>query len=350
MRSRLHILAAAALLFACGDDTSGGVGTADAANDRQAPGDADASLDLSVGDVGEEAVEEPDADLAETSADTEDLTEDHASGEDTAEGDVQRDPATDADTSVDADATQDPSADPAGDESGDLVTPGCAPFERLASPELIALTPRGVEEAEGLALSVDRDDLVASTVRYDRSKSDLEIIRTGEWDSDIEAMVGRIYYRAPYALHRLIVGFERESDIVGYEAWDCANAYYKGTPNYDRIGFGSIQLEFDARYNLAMLASLYAGLDDPIRYAEVDYLIGDGPTVCAAEGVTSNAMDYFFIDAFGDCPAGCISRVFYYFTSSTSGEIAYLGTYDPSDDGAEAPGWITRANACRRGE
>lgn len=119
-----------------------------------------------------------------------------------------------------------------------------------------------------------------------------------------------IYYRYPYSPDELIVGLTDAAMVQyqsgQYHALDALNLEY-GVINI-RSGSRYIILTFNQVYNIPMLADIYEQANpEGVRYAEPNYTIGDGSTIIA------NPPFYTFVNAWGDCPAGCIYHDYYYF-------------------------------------
>jgi hypothetical protein len=89
-------------------------------------------------------------------------------------------------------------------------------------------------------------------------------------------------------------------------------------------------------YRLELLAPQYAKLPG-VESAEPDSVMGDGPKLCAA--IAGDAYHYLFDSGSGDCPAGCIDHVFYYFVAAADGTIESRGTWD-TRSGLPEPAWV----------
>ena len=97
----------------------------------------------------------------------------------------------------------------------------------------------------------------------------------------------------------------------------------------------------EAGWNVEHLIPVYTGLADDIGLAEVVFAIGGGVTICASE-VDRNHLDYYFIEASGDSPSGCINKIYHHFRSDTDGVVSPIGSWDRADS-SEPPIWSEAA-------
>ena len=67
----------------------------------------------------------------------------------------------------------------------------------------------------------------------------------------------------------------------------------------------SLFLHFERNVNLRVAIDAFRGIDGVV-YAEPDALIGDGPDIVATK--SNDGIELKFINAWGDCPSGCIYR------------------------------------------
>lgn len=136
-----------------------------------------------------------------------------------------------------------------------------------------------------------------------------------------------VHARDPYAPGRLVVGLtptlratvefilgDQEGSVVletGSEAFDTLNR---------QLGLRGVELHsrprhailcFDDHLNAPIAAGAYSALEE-VRYADPDYIVGDGPDVDALRD--GNTWYVVFRDAWGDCPAGCIHEKLFFFT------------------------------------
>ena len=80
---------------------------------------------------------------------------------------------------------------------------------------------------------------------------------------------------------------------------------------------GAVALTFAGRYNMPLVAEEYARLPN-IRYAEPNYMAGDGDDVCLLIDGTKHL--YVFDAGSGDCPAGCIDHTYWGFAVDVKGQ------------------------------
>ena len=132
------------------------------------------------------------------------------------------------------------------------------------------------------------------------------------------------------------VGIQRNWQGGTYHAWDCLNAHLvlQGTrfSRYSAI----VDLTLKGLYGGRALVVAYARLPGVTR-VDLNASVGDGPTICATE--EGDLIHWVFDDASGDCPAGCGSHDYYYFTTRSTGPPLSLGHWM---GGTPAPDWVAR--------
>lgn len=148
--------------------------------------------------------------------------------------------------------------------------------------------------------------------------------------------VDSVTFIAPWWLSRVIMA----PDSATYEAikagtytgWDSLNALYQPVNISWSGAFRYVYLDFWQTMNPSVLAEMYAALPG-IEIAYRDIWGGDWPTIyrLADGGVRA----YIFRQAWGDCPAGCISSKLWYFLVTPSG-LQYNGYAEPP---GVIPGW-----------
>ncbi|MEM8947555.1 MAG: hypothetical protein AAGD11_20445 [Planctomycetota bacterium] len=113
-----------------------------------------------------------------------------------------------------------------------------------------------------------------------------------------------------------------------------------GVPDIQAYSFQpTLVLDFGRVYHGERLAELFDNIDG-VRYAEPNYLIGDGDDIVAGPNRT-----YTLSRGSGDCPAGCISRQSWDFTVTSDGVFSIpelpVGDYDLDGDfdGMDFLGW-----------
>lgn len=143
-----------------------------------------------------------------------------------------------------------------------------------------------------------------------------------------------IYYLYPYSPDELIVGLT-DAAMVQYQTGqyhelDALNLEY-GVINI-RSGSRYIILTFNQVYNMELLADIYEQANaEGVRYAEPNYTFGDGSTIIA------HPPFYTFVEAWGDCPSGCIFHEYYYFIveDGIPSSVQYPGLALVSPNGRE---------------
>jgi len=110
------------------------------------------------------------------------------------------------------------------------------------------------------------------------------------------------------------------------------------TSKLEMPGLGFLVISFAGRKHSQRLAELYRTVPG-VTAADPNGWYGDGPQLYPWRS-PEGGMSYLFRDAFGDCPAGCIYSIFYYFRR-VNGQTEYVGSYDRRVD-AE-PSWWAEA-------
>lgn len=136
--------------------------------------------------------------------------------------------------------------------------------------------------------------------------------------------VAHISYRLPFSPDQIIVGITQQAmqqfQNGQYHALDELNATYGVVEIATKFDRFSLKLKFDRVYNTQLLCQIYSAANlDGVRYVEPDYTTGDGPTIVA------QPPTYTFIDAWGDCPSGCIHHEYWYFKVE-AGQVTLLNT------------------------
>jgi len=198
------------------------------------------------------------------------------------------------------------------------------------------------DEAEQIAVWFS-GELTAPWRLRERVRDNLHAIRTG-WQDSVLAVA--IQFVPPWRISRVSAGVTGQTwaairdDL--YDAWDSLNENY---------GFDSVRYHFC--YSVCWLALYFEGCQNPVLLAEAyDTLpgfeysyastwFGDRPLLLLHE--TGSQMTYFFRDAWGDCPAGCIHSTFDIFTTIDN-NIVYVGHFG---DGQRLPepwaDWLAEA-------
>ena len=181
-------------------------------------------------------------------------------------------------------------------------------------------TPTDDFEAETAAYFLSGTRL-APKYLFDKIHAELGLIR-----SQHDSVPGVSVRYGPYAKHSyLLLLFDSvvtNSILSGeYHSWDSLNTLY----NLDtfNIRSGYVSMEFEGVQNPVVLFDIYKNLPD-LWHISTSGRIGDWPVlVMRKEGET---VKYFFREAWGDCPAGCIFSRFSYFTVNDS-QAMFHGSY-----------------------
>jgi hypothetical protein len=172
------------------------------------------------------------------------------------------------------------------------------------------------------------NEMYAPTALAKKIESDLKIIRN-QYSYTIEAV--KIRFAPPHSLGTLLIGFTdegwRQFKAGQYHAWDSLNRKYDldsiDVPEHYSDELKMVSLIFRGLPNCNLLVDQYAGLAG-LRSVGVAAWCCDWPLLLVC--LDHDTLHYFFRNAWGDCPSGCIEQEFFYFT--VEGSIAhYVGTY-----------------------
>ncbi|MDH4157804.1 MAG: hypothetical protein OEW00_11070 [candidate division Zixibacteria bacterium] len=174
-------------------------------------------------------------------------------------------------------------------------------------------------------------------------EKELKIIRE-RWSYQIGAV--NIRFGPPYEVAMIVVGFTddgwqmfREGE---YHHWDALNEQF----DLDTMilwgggaaeSFKNVELHFNRLPNANLLVDYYTGLPET-KYVAVNGYCCDWPLLLVHQGDVQR--HYFFRNAWGDCPSGCIEEEYFYFT--VAGDSAsYKGYYKPDwIDPLPRPDWM----------
>ena len=135
-------------------------------------------------------------------------------------------------------------------------------------------------------------------------------------------------------------GTEAAIQAGTYTAWDCPNDLYVDLSI--SVESWAVVLELKGIYNVAPLAAEYGALPG-VQWAEPNGVFGDGPTICGT--IDGETYHYVFDNASGDCPAGCISHAYTYYTTQIGSAPQLQGTWDNSSS-TPAPAWVAQYGGC----
>lgn len=216
-------------------------------------------------------------------------------------------------------------------------------------PPDLSKTPRENSEAE-IAAMVLSHEIVAPQWLYERIASDFDSIRARFGDS---LPVRSVHFNPiwmPSSLGAKIIASELDDSATGgRKMFDSLNQAYRMTA-VDTFTFDSgwINLSFEGILNSVCLVDIYSKVRG-IKVLYPNIHIGDNPEIYIYP--VGDTFLYFFCDAWGDCPAGCIQSKFYYFRTwrdRPRHRVDYIGSYQPDWDHPElAPSWFDTALLAR---
>lgn len=158
-----------------------------------------------------------------------------------------------------------------------------------------------------------------------------------------------IRFHPVYMSGRLFIGFTDAGWEMwkegGYNAWDSLNAVYgvdsiKVTTHYPDF-FKYVSVFFPDRPNVERLIEAYRDLPET-EYIQGDILCCDWPILLMWRD--DEIAHYFFRNAWGDCPSGCIYEEYDY-VAVISGEPIYIGHYlHDWDHPMPRPDWMNLAD------
>lgn len=215
----------------------------------------------------------------------------------------------------------------------------------LGTPEEIAATPRDDVNLELLALYMG-SGITASQQLYDRVRADVRLVR------DLIPEVADVGFRPRDTGRELILELDAPTfaavESGAYDGWDCLNDYY---------GFESsrvlsrnlryVVLRLKGIYDTTLLGRLYQALPGIVN-AWPNSLGGDSSTICGIAD-SSSAHHYFFVEAHGDCLAGCIYRDIRYLTARRPGVFPELQGRWSNESGDPEPPWLGLYKQCEFG-
>lgn len=210
-----------------------------------------------------------------------------------------------------------------------LTLAGCGEFSLMpdlkgsGEPELSPTQPD--PEALAMALWLSHE-LNAPSGLYERVRSDLILIREKFRDS----LPGvDLKFHEPWEPGRLILGFDQNSyqqiSDGQYRAWDSLNVLFNMAQiDLSMPAFKMLKLEFEDGLNPEILADAYQQLPG-VRFAVPNRFMGERSMLLPAEA-TDGRLLYFFRNAWGDCPSGCLYSEYWVMTV-LHGRVVYDGYY-----------------------
>jgi hypothetical protein len=158
-----------------------------------------------------------------------------------------------------------------------------------------------------------------------------------------------IQFQPVNAPGQLIFGFTDEGWEMWkngtYDAWDSLNTAL-AVDSIVELGVyayihKNVLIYFDGRPNVQRLIELYRALPE-LNYVSGNDFCCDWPILLMWR--EENVSHYFFRNAWGDCPSGCIYEDFHYFTV-VEGEPIYIGYYlHDWDHPLPRPDWMNMAD------
>jgi len=148
-------------------------------------------------------------------------------------------------------------------------------------------------------------------------------------------------YRPPWAPSDLLLVADEETARAilneEYEAWDDLNETY-GLEDIHSLRHEAFVLRFGRSWHPCRLGELYLELPGMVL-VEPNGIVGDSSNLHAWEH--DGRRTYLFRKAWGDCPAGCIHALYWYFRATESGP-ELVGTWDPQSE-PTPPDWWSEA-------
>lgn len=166
-----------------------------------------------------------------------------------------------------------------------------------------------------------RDDVIILTLEHQKSIK-LDSVLYNYLDNKLtlaretDDTLSYIHTFAPYAVNQLLLNttaiwadaWENGDLVTGNTAIDSLSDLY-GLEFAKGDKYNNFLLQFNQPMRIDDLALVYEGIDS-IVYAEPNFVMGDGDRIIYFH---KNDKDHFvFSKGWGDCPAGCISRYYWY--------------------------------------
>jgi len=209
------------------------------------------------------------------------------------------------------------------------------PPEEIIDP--LDLTPREHAEAEWAALYLS-GEMIASDSLYNHVLSGIYYLLERYADSIPEAT---IRFRYPTFNCDLVLSFTDSAKIKirsgEYHAWDSLNDYYR-VAEIDTTKLMSMYLatiRFTGRLNPSLLCEKYSSLPGVWNVSPAYSMIGDGPNKYV--DMKNGQLRFLIRNAWGDCPAGCMSSHYFYFRQSNNG-MDFVGDWNPQET-ENPPAW-----------
>lgn len=208
-----------------------------------------------------------------------------------------------------------------------ILTAGLCACDDSDSTRILGPQTEAAREEGMLAALWLSGELLAPRDLGVRIAIDLHAIRRAYADS-----VGRVReFRPPWVPSRIAIGANAEGMRKiregSYPELEALNDLYGLTHLDTSTGIwdfaGVATLYFSGQKNPEVIARAYDQLSG-LRYATAGRWSDDYPGVYP--WFLDKGISYLFYNGWGDCPAGCINRIFHY-VRVVDGEIEYVGRY-----------------------
>ncbi len=180
-------------------------------------------------------------------------------------------------------------------------------------------------EIMAIALWMSRE-LAAPQHLYDRIKAELDLIR-GKFSDSLPAV--KLTFQQPWEPGRLIIGLEEKAydrfTREEYYEWDLLNGQFNLTDIDPYVPtFRMLKLTFAEGLNPEVLADYYSTLPG-VRFAVPNRFMGEIPMLLPASAPDGRIL-YFFRNAWGDCPSGCLYSEYWVF-AVVRGRVVFDGYF-----------------------
>lgn len=214
----------------------------------------------------------------------------------------------------------------------------------LTGPPDIEKSPRPDADAE-LAALVLSGALVAPDSLYERIHHDLELIRDQLGDSIPQV---KIAYGPPWPSGSITMQFEptflNDTASNRFHQFDSLNKLLRLDTERSSVYSSYHTMLFNGRLHPARLIEMYQRVPGIVSLGGGAF-VGDSPEFFIIPD--GNVFRYFFRDAWGDCPAGCIFSDYYYVTV-TNNDIDFIGSYlRDFRDTTGVPDWLDSVKVAR---
>lgn len=215
----------------------------------------------------------------------------------------------------------------------------CETHEHLTQADLAA-SPREDRALEALAATLG-GTVAADPAIYARLVRDVATARARD------PSLARVSYRLDHDGRSLML----EMDPVAR-----ARVLAGDDPTFEalRARFGPLQVDtpydwvvvtFERVFDLARVRDYYMRIEG-MNDIGFNVFGGDGPTMCVDRDDADARWTYWFLDAGGDCPAGCTTLRLVGMRTDAAGTIEWLGSSDSEGEGGLSPEATAAAATC----